>query len=121
MFVEFTISVPKLYKEYDGSDNLCCWQLAELDEELRVILEKHDVAYELMPEDWGFAYLWKEDGVDDCGFQVECIDADSSLYKITAWSYRQLWFFRKKSVDISQTRLGQVLKNIRLMGQDTSF
>lgn len=119
MFVELTIAMPTLYKEYDGSDNLCCWQLDELDEELRVILKKHGIAYDLMAEDWGFAYSWKEDGVDDCGFQVECIDAEFSLYKITAWSYRQLWFFRKKSVDIGQIRLGRVLEDIRLMGQDT--
>lgn len=118
MFVEFTIAVPKLYKQYDGSDNLCCWQLDEFDEELRVILERREVAYKHMAEDWGIAYSW-EDGVDECGLQVECVDADSSVYRVMAWAYRRLWFFRKKSVDIGQTRLGQVLEDVLRMGVDT--
>jgi len=78
----------KYYKPYDGSDNECCWQVDDLTEDIDKILQGLGIEFELIPEDWGTAYLWSANGID-LGFQVECVDTASCRFKITLYASRK--------------------------------
>jgi hypothetical protein len=78
----------KYYKPYDDSDNACCWQVDAVTEDVDKIFDGLGIKREVIPEDWGTAYLWSADGID-LGLQVECADAASCRFKITLFASRK--------------------------------
>ena len=89
----------KYFKPYDGSDNPCCWQVDVLTEDVDEIFQGLGIEFELMPEDWGTAYLWSASGVN-FGMQVECSDTVRCRFKITLYASRKwLLVFSRKVPD----------------------
>jgi hypothetical protein len=83
-----TIESRKYYKPYDDSDNAGCWQVDAVGEDIDAILRGLGVDFQIVPEDWGTAYLWSGDGTE-FWMQVECSDTASCRFRITLGASRK--------------------------------
>lgn len=96
--MEFKIKNRKYFREFDNSDNPCCWQNSMVADDLDEILETLNLDFESMNEDWGTAYTWKEGDIEYC-VQFECSDVDEAVYHFLFQGFVRRFFIFAKCLD----------------------
>ncbi len=76
-----TFSNPKYFREFDNSDNPCCWQTDVVAHDIEAILDDMGIKFESMSEDWGTAYSWTRNG-SSYSMLLTCTDVDRAEFEV---------------------------------------
>jgi len=100
--MEMTVQHSKYFKEFDDTDNECCWQVSEVSTEIGTILKGHGIKTDFMPEDWGSAYTWADSDIA-YSLMITCIDVEAVRFALLFEAFARRWLVFRRLVDIEDT------------------
>ena len=100
--MEIIFTNKKYYKDFDGSDNPCCWQVDLVTDDIDEILVDHDVDFDFLSEDWGSAYTWRDKGTE-YSLMIICQDTKTATFKILFEAFRKKFLFLSEVVDVTSS------------------
>ena len=118
--MEFIIANQKYFKEFDGSDNSCCWQIEAIGHDIESVLDETIQDYESMYEDWGVAYTWRRDAIA-YSIMCECVNTDQAHYRFLCEGFKKRFFFgfERKIDDSLADDLLRVIPRLESLGERT--
>jgi len=114
--MELTITNSKYFREWDNSDNPCCWQIELIGEDIGSILTSNSILYDDMYEDWGLGLAWKQD-VIEYSIMVTCIDPETAAYNILFEAFRKRFFVLNRLVQIEETPYASLIEKFRTLDE----
>ena len=113
MVTTIAIRNPKYYREFDDSDNECCWQVDLIGADIEAILASRDIHFDPMYEDWGASFTWTNSVGVEHSLLITCVDVEKATYSLDADAYRRRWFFVTPSVPVDESDFAFILPLLR--------
>lgn len=108
--MEMTVQHSKYFKEYDETDNECCWQVSEVSTDIGKTLDGHGIKTDFMPEDWGSAYTWEDSGIA-YSLMITCIDVETVRFALLFEAFTRRWLVFRRLVDIRDTPYASLVED----------
>jgi hypothetical protein len=102
----------KYFREFDNTDNPCCWQVEQVGHDIERLLVEAGIEAEEMYEDRGAAWSWCTNGITH-SMQLMCVDVDKSEYRVEYFAIRPKWYFFKTDVPDEQSNFGKLIPRLR--------
>lgn len=113
--MEIAVTNVKFFRQWDGTDNDCCWQIERIGEDIEEILNAHSIPYEAMYEDWGLGIVWTDEGTE-YSLLVTCIDVEKAAYKVLFEAFGKRFVVLKRLIPIEQTPFAYLAEELIRLG-----
>jgi hypothetical protein len=110
--LNISITNKKYYREYDNSDNECCWQVSQVTDDIYDILENLSIEAELISDDWGAAFSWWDKKIE-YSLMITCEDVDEARYNLCFEAFQSRLVFFNKQIKIQGEPYEQLVSDIR--------
>jgi len=107
----------KYYKDFDDSDNPCCWQVDELTADIDEVLQRQGIEAEVIPDDWGTAYSWRNRDNVLHSMTVTCQDVETVTFGIEYFAFVRKWLIVTKDVPDPMSDFGALIPALRELNE----
>jgi len=119
MAESFTIRSSKYCREFDGSDNPCCWQVDRVAEDVEEILSRLGIEFESIYEDWGAAFSWSNRAGVNHGIMISCVDTAQAKYEFDLSADKRRWLVFRSAVPVEQSDFAVVAPLLQQLGSNS--